>query len=616
MEDERKTKEKLMEELIELRKKNERLEAAIKELKQAGDKLRESKEMLQSLFDGIPAGLYRSTLDGKVMDSNPALWKMLGYPDLKAVIKDNVAQNYVNPEDRRRWQTLIDRDGVVTGFEVQWRRKDGKVIWVSESARLVRDKSGRGLYYEGSVEEITERKKAEQEKRESEEKFRALFEGAAEGILVADIESRKFLYANPAICQMLGYTEMELKSMGMADIHPKDSLKHVISEFEAQARGEKILAKNIPCLRKDGTVIYADVKRSQVLIERKKCNVGFFTDVTDHKRAEEAVKESEEKYRAIFESLQDVYYRTDKKGLITIISPSVRARAGYDPEEIISHPVTDFYFNPEDRETFLPKLKEKGAVTNYELELKAKDGSVIETSINAHIIFGKDGEPTGIEGMLHDITELKKAERQIKKSLEEKEVLLKEIHHRVKNNMQIISSLLRLQAANVKDEKILEVFDEIHGRIRSMSLLYEMLYQSKDLARVDFSEYIKRLTGHLISMHQPKVTVPSLRIGVSDVHLDIKRAIPCGLIITELMSNSLKHAFPNGRKGEITVEMHPHKGEKYKLVVSDNGVGFPQGLDFRQTKSLGMRLVVDLVKQLNGTIELRREKGTEFRIEF
>jgi two-component sensor histidine kinase len=117
-------------------------------------------------------------------------------------------------------------------------------------------------------------------------------------------------------------------------------------------------------------------------------------------------------------------------------------------------------------------------------------------------------------------------------------------------------------------------------------------------------------------MHRAKMTAPSLRLGVSDVHMDIKRAIPCGLIITELISNSLKHAFPNGKKGEIVVEMYPDKGEKYKLVISDNGVGFPEGLDFRQTKSLGMRLVVDLVNQLNGTIELRREKGTEFRIEF
>jgi PAS domain S-box-containing protein len=340
--------------------------------------------------------------------------------------------------------------------------------------------------------DINDLRQAEEKLRESEEKFRALFEGAAEGIIVADIKSRKFLYANPRICQMLGYTEMELKSMGMADVHPKDSFKYVISEFEAQVRGEKILAKNIPFLRKDGTVIYADVNSSKILVEGKECNVGFFTDVTEQKRMDE--------------------------------------------------------------------------------ELKA--------------------------------------------SLEEKEVLLKEIHHRVKNNMQIISSLLRLQAANIKDEKIQEVFNEVHGRIRSMSLLYEMLYQSKDLARVNFAEYIKRLTSHLISMHKVEIAAPSLRLGVSDVHLDIKRAIPCGLIITELVSNSLKHAFPNGRKGEIVVEMHPNKEEKYKLVVSDNGVGFPEGLDFRQTKSLGMRLVVDLVNQLNGTIELRREGGTEFRIEF
>jgi len=472
--------------------------------------------------------------------------------------------------------------------------------------------------------DIKELRQAEEKLRESEEKFIALFEGAAEGILVADLKSRKFLYANPAICKMLGYTEMELKGMAMADIHPKDSLKHVISEFEAQARGEKILTKNIPCLRKDGTVIYADVKGNKVLIGGIECNVGFFTDVTEQRRmdeelrdSEQRLKESEHRYRILVENLPQKIFLKNKDSVYISCNENYARDLKIKPDKIAGKTDYDFYpkeladkYRADDK-----RIMASGKIEDIE-EKYIQDGQEAWVHTVKTPVKDENGNIVSILGIFWDITESRQAAEKLKVSLEEKEVLLKEIHHRVKNNMQIISSLLRLQAANIKDEKIHEVFNEVHGRIRSMSLLYEMLYQSKDLARVDFAEYIKRLASHLISMHRAKMTAPSLRLGVSDVHLDIKRAIPCGLIITELISNSLKHAFPNGKKGEIVVEMHPNKEEKYKLVVSDNGVGFPEGLDFRQTKSLGMRLVVDLVNQLNGKIELRREKGTEFRIEF
>jgi len=182
--------------------------------------------------------------------------------------------------------------------------------------------------------------------------------------------------------------------------------------------------------------------------------------------------------------------------------------------------------------------------------------------------------------------------------------------------MQIISSLLRIQAMDVKDERILDVFNQVHDRIRSMAILYEMLYKSKDLTSVDLSKYIRILTTQLVSMYREGIGPIALKLDVRDVHLDVKRAIPCGLIINELVSNSLKHAFPDDRRGEIGVGAHPNKGKKLTLIVRDNGIGFPKGLDFRQTKSFGMRLVVDLVEQIYGTIELSRVKGTEFKIVF
>jgi len=223
---------------------------------------------------------------------------------------------------------------------------------------------------------------------------------------------------------------------------------------------------------------------------------------------------------------------------------------------------------------------------------------------------------TANEKLQQEITERKHVEKQLNVSLEEKEILLKEIHHRAKNNMQIISSLLGLQSWYIKDERILEIFSELQHRIKSMALIHEKLYISEDLSRVELSDYIKSLTANLFSMYRVGMADVTLKQDIKDVYLDIKRAIPCGLIINELVLNSLKHAFPDGKKGEIVVKMYADRRKKHTLIVRDTGVGFPEGLDFRNTETLGMRLVGDLVKQLKGTIKLDIKGGSTFRITF
>jgi len=223
------------------------------------------------------------------------------------------------------------------------------------------------------------------------------------------------------------------------------------------------------------------------------------------------------------------------------------------------------------------------------------------------------------------LDQMKKTEEQIKESLSEKEVLLREIHHRVKNNLQIISSLFRLQAAHIRDKHDIEIFKESQSRVRSMALIHERLYQSKDLAKIDFAEYTKKLVTHLLSSYAIYPDAITLDVSVDDVFLSIDIAIPCGLIINELVSNCLKHAFPGGAKGKIRVELHTAKdlpvqnaqqGNMFTLIVSDSGVSFPEDLDFRSTETLGLELVTTLVKQLNGTIEFSRSGGTEFKITF
>jgi two-component sensor histidine kinase len=201
-------------------------------------------------------------------------------------------------------------------------------------------------------------------------------------------------------------------------------------------------------------------------------------------------------------------------------------------------------------------------------------------------------------------------------SLQEKEVLLKEIHHRVKNNLQIISSLLNLQSGHIDDPQATEVFQDSQHRVRSMALVHEKLYQSQDLAWVGFAEYIRNLATYLFRAYSASATGVTLDIQADDVFLTIDTAVPCGLILNELISNALKHAFPDGQAGEIHVELHAHGYRQVTLSVADTGIGLPNDLDLNTTTSLGLQLVHTLVDQLNGHIELNGIRGTEFNITF
>ena len=240
------------------------------------------------------------------------------------------------------------------------------------------------------------------------------------------------------------------------------------------------------------------------------------------------------------------------------------------------------------------------------------------------------------EKLQREITERKRAEEQIQASLKEKEVLLQEIHHRVKNNLQVISSLLNLQSGYVDDPQSVAILQDSQNRIRSMALVHEKLYQSQDLARIDFAEYIRNLATYLLRAYNAHAQDVTLDIQIDDIFLGIDTAVPCGLMLNELISNALKHAFPNGRKGEIRIALRAGDGARadgegaradgegaradgdgtLTLTVSDSGVGLPEGFDFQDTPSLGLRLVNSLVHQLDGRIEVHNHSGIQVRITF
>ncbi len=214
-----------------------------------------------------------------------------------------------------------------------------------------------------------------------------------------------------------------------------------------------------------------------------------------------------------------------------------------------------------------------------------------------------------------DMADRRHDEARLRASLQEKEVMLKEIHHRVKNNLQVISSLLSIQSTYLKDPRDAENFQESRDRIRTMALVHEKLYQSDDLATVDFGPYAERLAANLFRSYTGSGGRVGLRVDVKDVRLDADRAIPCGLIVNELVTNALKYAFPDGRNGTVTVAVL-HDDNYYLLIVSDDGVGMRTDFDLAETESLGLQLVNMLTNQLEGTVSMDSTQGTKFTIRF
>jgi two-component sensor histidine kinase len=271
----------------------------------------------------------------------------------------------------------------------------------------------------------------------------------------------------------------------------------------------------------------------------------------------------------------------------------------------------------EDQSRVLAATENVQAGGDYDLEyrLVRPDGEIRWVRDRAFPIVNAAGEVYRVAGVIDDVTERKQALEQITASLHEKEVLLKEIHHRVKNNMQVITSLLSLQSKTIGDKQAFAVFQDSQNRVKSMALIHETLYQSEDLSRIDFAEYLKKLVAHVSRSYRLRPEAVKINVHVDDVSLPIDTAVPCGLIINELASNSLKYAFPADTTGEVNITFG-RADAQYVLRVNDTGIGLPADFDPDKGKSLGMKLVRMLTSQLCGEIQCRNGVGTTFEITF
>jgi PAS domain S-box-containing protein len=491
----------------------------------------------------------------------------------------------------------------------------------------------------------------------------------------------RVLRVNREFSILFGYNPQEAEGQLLDALVSSDETQREVAFYTGKLTEGKRIAFESVRRCKDGTLIHVSAIGSPIIIDGSKQGYyAIYRDITERKRAEENVKRRAAQAALIYEIGERISRKLKLKELFSEIVVAVREAFNYHsvslflvderPKQLIMQSISggnvDFSL-PGSRldigvgMTGYAAASGKTQISNdvsknphyvcfgtektkSEIAVPVRSGDKVigvfdiqsdkldafdETDVSAVETLSNQ-IATAIENARlyekaqQEINERKKAESQLNESLKEKEVLLKEIHHRVKNNMQIISSLLRLQSWQIKDEKMQEIFKASQDRIKSMALIHEKLYQSDDLARIDFAEYVRSLTNNLFSMYRCGMEAVDIKLDMEKFYLDINTAIPLGLIVNELVSNSLKYAFPEKRakeeerefKDEISLSLCCENKGRVTLVVRDNGVGLPPGFDYRKSESLGLQLVTDLVDQLDGSIELKRKKGTAFIITF
>jgi PAS domain S-box-containing protein len=330
-----------------------------------------------------------------------------------------------------------------------------------------------------------------------------------------------------------------------------------------------------------------------------------------------SISEKMETAKGVFESSPDAVLITNLQGEIVDANPAALDIYGFSSKnEIVAQNMFNL-IQKEDRieaAKNMERIIRDGVLRDVEFNLLKKDGERFPAYMSIGIIPDLAGKPTTMMTTIKDISERKKVENELKKSLGEKERLLREIHHRVKNNLQVVVSLLSLQSDFVGEKEASEILRDSEVKVQSMAMVHKLLYQTTDISRLDFIEYLKKFTSKILDTYPIHENI-QLNLNAQDIHLDADTAIPCGLIITELLTNSLKYAFNEDDQGSITIDME-RKGDKYILTVADDGIGVPDDLDNISDEGVGLNLVNSLVLQLEGTLELDNSKGTKFVIEF
>jgi PAS domain S-box-containing protein len=550
-------------------------------------------------------------------------YRLHGLDPHKGTPSWEAAQQFIHPDDRARCLEGIEKaiQGR-TDCELDYRAvlSDGSLKYVHSIAHPVFNASGALVEFVGTEMDVTERKRAEAALRDSEQRYREVFNCSSECIFLLDVtpdDRFQFAAFNPTEEQAVGFTTAEVAGRFIEDVLPAGLVATVLPNYRQCVEAGKLISYeeelDLPTGRKSFHTTLIPVRDESGRIYRI---IGVSRDVTATRRAEEALRRSEETLRRaqgighigswVFEVGDSVFIGSEEGYRICGWGPGP-----HRPEELLA------IVHPDD----LPRMQTAWQATlagaPFEIEHRlVVDGKVRWVNVRAEPETDPEGQVVRITGVTQDVTDRKRGEEALRASLREKEVLLKEVHHRVKNNLQLISSLLALQASQLKDRAAAEAFTESQNRVRAMALVHENLYRSGDLASVRLAGHIESLCAYLFRSYNVDPDRIVMDPGVAEVTLDLDRSIRVGLLVNELVSNALKHAFPAGRSGRVLVQLDMSRAGWYTLVVSDNGVGLPPQLTPGHSDSLGLQLIADLTEQLGGTLTLDREGGTTYSIRF
>lgn len=595
----------------------EKLAQRVLELEKAEKVLRESEQRYRRLTENSPDMIYRMSLpDGKYEYVSPAATDIFGYPPEEWYDNPLLIREIIHPDCHSyfeaQWKNLL-KGNVVPIYEYKIIHKDQSIRWINQRNMLVKNDTGCPEAIEGVVTDMTDRKREEGMLQKSKERFSMVMEATMDGLWDWNVSSDE-VYFSPGYSAMLGYASSEVPAhirFWMDLIHPedvdaalkvnRDCIENRCEQFKVEYR---MRAKNGEWrwILGRGKAVARDKEGRAVRM------IGTHTDITERKLAEEQLRVERWRLQSIIEGTPGGTWEWNVQTEELVVNEMWARTLGYTLDELspFSNNLFKTMVHPDDLEQCYTLLNRHfaGELPYYscEFRMKHKKGHWTWIQDNGRLITRTaDGKPLMMFGTHTDISDRKLAEERIKQNLMEKETLLREIHHRVKNNLAVITGLIALQANRIQDENIKQIFDVCQHRIKSMSLVHEKIYQSENLSAVNFSEYINSIANDLLTSFQLGKRKINIRVSAQDIFLDIDTAIPCGLIINELITNALKHAFAETIHPELSIGFEK-ADNAYTLTVQDNGIGLPDGDCTSAANTLGLKLVHSLTRQLRGTV--------------
>lgn len=587
-------------------------------------KLKDSENQLYLMFENAPIGKTLTTIDGKLLRVNRAFAELLGYTKEELLEMDFFTLTHT--DDLGYNQEVINNalKNNKDSFELEKRyvRKDGKIIYAHTHATIIKDDDGKPYRYVGQIINITKQKEDEKKLKATEHHLSALLNNLNDIVFYESDTDGVFMSDN--VEDMLGYTAGEFANdknlfESLMNIYDRERINKMVRSWQVH-ENPGTLKFEFRVRKKDGSYIWVDDHMFGVKTDNRSFWSGYMIDITERKKTEQRLEETQMRLAAVLNNLPNVVFYENAYGK-QFISENIMEMLGYPVEEFYDNPgLFDSLIDEDDLRTVIKQTDSwynSGAKGTYKevFRIKRKDGNYIWLEDHMFKSQRQDGDYY-YSGVMIDISERKKIEGQIQDSLREKELLIKEIHHRVKNNLQVISSMLKLQSVHIKDNDALDMLIDSQNRVQSMALVHQKLYLSKDLANVDLNDYVNQLLIHIFNSVKFAHGNIKLEVNVDKIKVGVDTAIPCGLILNELVTNSLKHAYPDNAKGTVSVSVKSSGAGLYELVIKNDGVDFPVSIDYKNTESLGLQLVNTLVNQLEGTIDLKRGNGTEFIITF